>query len=67
MTRIPALNILALGLKLTTHCLTLNNTDSTDSFPSLGPLGPPFQNTLHGVNVTASLFYPFSGMSHLLY
>ena len=29
-------------------------------------LGNPFQNTLHGVNVTAILFFPFSGMRHLL-
>ena len=28
-----------------------------------GTNGPPFQNTLHGVNVNASFSYSFSGMS----
>ena len=28
-----------------------------------GLMGPPFQNTLHGVNVTASFSFNFSGMS----
>jgi hypothetical protein len=33
---------------------------------SLGvPLGDPFQNTLHGVNVTANFSFPFNGMSSL--
>jgi hypothetical protein len=32
-----------------------------------GTFGTPFQNTLHGVNVTASFSFNFSGMSRLLY
>ena len=32
-----------------------------------GIMGPPFQNTLHGVNVTANFSFPFSGKSCLLY
>ena len=31
-----------------------------------GNLGPPFQNTLHGVNISASFSYSFSGMSRWL-
>ena len=31
-----------------------------------GTFGPPFQNTLHGVNVSANFSFPFSGMSRLL-
>jgi hypothetical protein len=31
-----------------------------------GVFGPPFQNTLHGVNISANFSFPFSGMSHLL-
>ena len=31
-----------------------------------GNLGPPFQNSLHGVNVNASFSYSFSGMSRWL-
>jgi hypothetical protein len=31
-----------------------------------GIFGKPFLNTLHGVNVTASLSFNFSGMSRLL-
>ena len=31
-----------------------------------GTNGPPFQNTLHGVNVTAKFSFQFSGMSRLL-
>ena len=30
---------------------------------NIGTNGPPFQNTLHGVNVNASLSYSFSGAS----
>ena len=33
---------------------------------STGTNGPPFQNTLHGVNVNASFSYSFSGMSRWL-
>ena len=33
---------------------------------STGDFGPPFQNTLHGVNVTANFSFPFSGLSRLL-
>ena len=33
---------------------------------STGTFGPPFQNTLHGVNATANFSFPFSGMSRLL-
>ena len=32
-----------------------------------GIFGPPFNKTLHGVNVTANLSLNFSGMSRLLY
>lgn len=38
-----------------------------DSQTTTGVLGAPFQNTLHGVDVSASFSFPFSGMSHLLY
>ena len=31
-----------------------------------GTFGPPFQNTLHGVNATANFSFPFSGISRLL-
>jgi hypothetical protein len=31
-----------------------------------GSYGRPFQNTLHGVNVTAYFSFPFSGMSRVL-
>jgi hypothetical protein len=31
-----------------------------------GDNGPPFNNTLHGVNVTANFSFPFNGTSHLL-
>jgi hypothetical protein len=34
-----------------------NTQDNTVEF------GPPFKNTLHGVNVNASFSYSFSGMS----
>lgn len=33
-----------------------------DTQTHLGNLGIPFQNTLHGVNVNATLSFPFSGM-----
>jgi hypothetical protein len=39
----------------------VNNTQN-----DIGTNGPPFQNTLHGVNVTASFSFNFSGMSRLL-
>ena len=29
---------------------------------NLGDFGPPFENTLHGVNVNATFSYSFSGM-----
>jgi hypothetical protein len=32
---------------------------------TIGNHGPPFQNTLHGVNANASFSYSFSGMSKL--
>ena len=32
----------------------------------IGTNGPPFQNTLHGVDVSASFSYSFSGMFRLL-
>ena len=28
-----------------------------------GSLGPPFENTLHGVNVSATMSFSFNGMS----
>ena len=40
----------------------VNNTQIETGFN-----GPPFQNTLHGVNVTANFSFQFSGMSCLLY
>ena len=45
-----------------------NNTLPQISVPALEFIdnGPPFQNTLHGVNVTASLSFNFNGMSHSL-
>jgi len=32
-----------------------------------GVFGPPFQNTLHGVNVTANLTFPFNGSEVFVY
>jgi hypothetical protein len=40
----------------------VNNTQIDTGFNGL-----PFQNTLHGVNVTASFSFNFSGMSRLLF
>jgi hypothetical protein len=38
---------------------------SQNSQLNIGNLGPPFQNTLHGVNNNANFSYSFSGMSML--
>ena len=43
----------------------LSNTDILNN--SINTNGPPFQNTLHGVNVSASFSFNFSGMSRLLF
>ena len=32
-----------------------------------GDFGPPYQNSLKGVNVNADIFFAFNGMSRLLY
>ena len=44
------------------HWFEVNNTQI-----DTGVMGPPFQNTLHGVNVNANFSFNFSGMSRLLY
>ena len=41
-------------------------TAQNSQLDDIGTNGPPFQNTLHGVNVSASLSYSFSGMSRWL-
>ena len=43
-----------------------SNTQS-ELVPDTSVMGPPFQNTLHGVNATANFSFPFSGMSPFLY
>jgi hypothetical protein len=38
--------------------------DQGGSQDSVGNFGPPYQNTLHGTNSSASLSFPFHGEHH---